>query len=312
MEIAYLNKPISSDLAIAYLSEIVTSKGFAINKKVDLSIAGVCDIRMGGEGSIGFSVTANPEELEQNIVNSIVLTESKIDTTNTKNIYITVDDARASFIDLTELLIQKVGFKPNTSIMNAKTNIARDTYIHPKAIIEEGVSIAQGARILAGAVIIKGTQIGKNSVVRENAVIGSEGITVYKDKTGRLLKFPHVCGVLIGNDTEIGANSVIPRGILGSTVIGNNVVIGNLCNIGHGAHIADKVWISAGATIGGHTTIKSSATIGLGANIRDNQVIGENVSVGMGSVVIKSFDSNTSIFGNPAKKLARLTTGPKR
>ena len=99
---------------------------------------------------------------------------------------------------------------------------------------------------------------------------------------------------------------------LAPTFIGDDVVIGNLCNIGHGATVEDGVWMSVGSLLGGHTTVHAGATIAMGVSVRDNLVIGEAASLGMGSVVVKNVEAKHSMFGNPAKRMVGLRTGPTR
>ncbi len=310
MEISFFKSHTNSDRVIEILKDI--DHALAINQQRCFEVRGCCDARQGGKNSIAFSPSLNADESEEKLHDCIVLTESPITRQDTTNLYVTVDDARAVFIALLDRLTIELGLQPYTSIMSADISISPLARIHPSACLEEGVKISDGAVISAGCVIKRGTQIGCNTVIRENSVIGCDGITVYKNKNGDLMKFPHVCGVVIGENTEIGAGCVVARGILSSTRIGSNVVIGNLSNIGHGATVADDVWMSVGTLIGGHTHIGRKATIGMGSRIRDNQLVGDHASIGMGSVVVKSVDPGTSVFGNPAKRMATLTTGPKR
>lgn len=312
MEISFLKEGVTSEEVLRILKEQL---GLSVSENAmrnALELQGVSDAREGGKNCIVFATRMNLDEMEQRLESCFVLTENMSACEGTRNIYCVVDDARAAFIDLLAILINSIGLRSFTSKMSASIGISETATIAPTAVIEGDVAIGDGAVISAGCVIKSGTQIGKNTVVRENTVIGIDGITVYKSKDGRVLKFPHVCGVRIGDNTEVGAGCVIPKGILTSTAIGNHVVIGNLCNIGHGASLSDSVWMSVGSLVGGHTQIGPKATLGMGVCIRDNLVVGEGVSIGMGSVVVKDVEPGISVFGNPAKRMATLTTGPKR
>jgi serine acetyltransferase len=50
----------------------------------------------------------------------------------------------------------------------------------------------------------------------------------------------------------------------------------------------------------------------MGVSVKDNINIGDNVQIGMGSVVVKTIKSNTSVFGNPAKPIGLIQAGPVR
>lgn len=227
---------------------------------------------------------------------------------------IVVDDPRALYIDLVAAIEEEVGVSAFSSLITTPPGVDSSAIIHSSAIIEKDVVISAGVIIGAGCVIKSGTYIGKNVVIRENTVIGCDGITVYKAKDGRKLKFPHLSGVIISDNVEVGAGCVLPRGMLTSTQVGNDVVIGNLSNIGHGAIVGDNVWMSVGVLIGGNTTIQAGATIGLGTCVKDNILIGMEATIGMGSVVTKSVDDGLSMFGNPAKKIpgVGIKSGPVR
>lgn len=275
-------------------------------------LEGVCDSRNGGRNKFVFST------LESFLKNSlmsesfILIDEMPDEADQASNLFCKVDDPKAAFIDVLNWLKSTVGINAHRCRFNEEACISKDAFIDSSAIIQAGVEIGAGSVISAGAVIKTGTRIGENTVIRENAVIGSDGITVYRTTSDRLVKFPHVGGVFVGDNTEVGSNAVVAGGILEATYIGNNVIIGNLCNVGHGANIHDNVWMSVGSLVGGHTVIYRKATIAMGVTIRDNLVIGPEASVGMGSVVVKNVEARHSMFGNPAKRMINLKTGPKR
>jgi len=220
------------------------------------------------------------------------------------------DDPRYVFIKFLECVLNSDNYEPLPDGIYA--SVDSTAFVHEKAVLESGVFIGENAWIGAGAVIKKGSVIGRDSIIRENTVVGCPGIALYKSKHGEVVRFPHISGVIIGENVEIGANAVIVRGTLNPTIIEDNVVIGNLCNIGHGVTVKDSVWMSVGTLIGGNCVVEQNSTLGLGVSVKDNLFIKSNTSIGMGSVVTKSTEENTSYFGNPAKLLRGLKTGPKR
>jgi len=274
-------------------------------------LSAVCDSRLPGERCIAF---ANRKALETEIrlSNSFVLVDDWPEAEKDTNLYCKVDDPRAVFIDLLAFLVAEVGVWPHSAEYRSLATVDATAVIAPTAVIEGGVRVGKRARIEAGAVLKRGTWIDNDAVIGPNVCIGDEGIALYKAADERVLKFPHVGGVYIGKRTHLGAGSVIAQGILSVTKIADDVVIGNLCNIGHSARIGRRVWMSVGSLVGGHTVVESSVTIGMGATIRDNLTIGEGASVGMGSVVVKDIQDRTSVFGNPAKRMPGLVTGPVR
>ncbi|WP_159079889.1 DapH/DapD/GlmU-related protein [Methyloceanibacter sp. wino2] len=185
--------------------------------------------------------------------------------------------------------------------------------VHETALVEENVRLGDGVKVGAGAIIRRGTVIGPRTEVRSGAVIGEAGIAVHLQLSGDVLSQPHLGLTVIGEDCQIGANAVVMRAMLDETRIGSGTIVGNLCNIGHGAAIAEKVWMSVGCLIGGHAVLDDGVTLGMGVQVRDNVTLGSGTQVGMGSVVLRSAPPASNLFGSPAKPIrGRLTAGPER
>jgi len=225
--------------------------------------------------------------------------------------HLVVDDPRAGFIDLTRQLlasntIEVTALIPRPFGISVTARIGTQSEIHPEARIDDDVVIGSNCTIHRGVWLQRGVKIG------DGAVIGAKGINAYVSRDGRLLDFPHLAGAIIGAGVSIGANAVVMRGVLTSTVIGAENIIGNLCNIGHGVRLGERCWMSVGCLIGGHTSIGDGATLGMGSVIRDNLLIGENTQIGMGSVVVKNIAARASVFGNPARSVTAIKAGPSR
>ncbi len=87
------------------------------------------------------------------------------------------------------------------------------------------------------------------------------------------------------------------------TTIGNNVVLWSGNHIGHHSIIEDNVFFTSHVVMSGHCHIKKGAFLGVNATIRDGITIGENCIIGMGSLVTKNTDNNSTYIGSPAKKI---------
>ena len=307
---AYFRRPIESLEIVSYIINHIDK--CVLPRDINLKLEGASDSRIGGHKQFVFTSYKNFTDSEI-LSESLVLIDREPDKSlDSSNQFCIVTDPRAVFIDVLIWLLENVGFDAHWRDFTKQAIVSNEAQIAPSAIIETGVQIGAGCSIGAGAVIKKGTIVGENTIIRENVVIGCDGLTAYKSVDGRLLKFPHIGGVSIGINSEIGANSVVAGGILSPTIIGNNAILGNLCNVGHGVIIEDNVWMSVGSLIGGHTTVRSGATIAMGVSVRDNLVIGKQTSTGMGSVIVKDVNAGHSVFGNPAKRMVGLKTGPKR
>ena len=275
-------------------------------------INGVCDSRYPVKDTLCY-VESDPSSSMRNTLSTCcIVTHPKFAAEFPNCSLVLTDDPRALFIDILNWIDGTIGFRCFVSIIECSPMIHSEAEVHSSAILEEGVYVGAGSVISAGCVIKRGTCIQSNVFVRENTVIGCDGIALYKTKKGRVLRFPHLASVLIENGVEIGANCVIPRGVLRSSRIGEDSVIGNLTNIGHTVNVGKKVWMSVGCLVGGNSVIGDNVSFGLGTCIKDNLIIGKDCSVGMGSVVTKSLNDGVSVFGNPATPVRLLKSGPNR
>ena len=71
-----------------------------------------------------------------------------------------------------------------------------------------------------------------------------------------VITIPQLGGVVIGNRVEIGANTTIDRGAIDDTLIADNVIIDNQCQIAH------NVEIGYGTAVAGATVFAGSVKVG--------------------------------------------------
>jgi len=206
--------------------------------------------------------------------------------------------------------------------------------ISPNATIDNSAKIGEGANIEAGAVIGKNVVIGNNCFIGANATVGDgcvvgnnttinplasisyciignnviihNGAKIGQDgfgfayKDGRLQKILQLGIVEIHDDAEIGANSCIDRGALSNTIIGKQVKIDNMVQIGHNVVIDVGTVIAGCSAVAGSARIGKFVQIGGGANINGHIEIGDGVKIAGASGVVKSVAPMQSVGGLPA------------
>ncbi len=143
--------------------------------------------------------------------------------------------------------------------------------------------------------------MGDNVTIHAGAVIGADGFG-YKFRQGTHVKVPQVGNVVIGNHVEIGANTCIDRGALGSTVIDAGSKIDNLVQIGHNNKLGKHVIVCGQTGISGSCTIEDYAILAGSAGVADHVKIGQGAVVMARAGVASDVVAKTQVFGSPAKE----------
>ncbi|MFH2036255.1 MAG: UDP-3-O-(3-hydroxymyristoyl)glucosamine N-acyltransferase [Candidatus Zixiibacteriota bacterium] len=216
--------------------------------------------------------------------------------------FIKVTNPRLTFIQLGNKLFKK-SREPQiheTAVIHPKAKIDKSCYIGPFTVVGE-CEIGAGTQIDGQSYIYDKVKIGKNVQIQAGAIIGADGYGHQADENGKLERFPHVGGVIIEDDVEIGANTCIDCGNLSDTVIGKGSKINNLVTIAHNVIIGQDTLISVNVNINGSAQIGNNSYIGSGVSIRDRKKVGNKVFVGLGAVVVDDVPDNCTVIGNPAK-----------
>lgn len=190
-----------------------------------------------------------------------------------------------------------------SAVVSASAILGKNVSIGAHAVIEDGVELGDNVVIGAGCFIGKqskigaGTQlwanvtiyheveIGQDCLIQSSAVIGSDGFGYANDK-GKWIKIPQRGQVIIGNRVEIGACTCIDRGALDATVIEDNVIIDNLCQIAHNVHIGTGTAVAGGVIMAGSLTVGKYCLIGGASVLNGHMEICDGVTVtGMGMVM---------------------------
>jgi UDP-3-O-[3-hydroxymyristoyl] glucosamine N-acyltransferase len=197
---------------------------------------------------------------------------------------------------------------PTASIARG-ARLGEGIYVGAHSAVGEGSEVGEGTQLLEGVrigervkvgrecvlhpnvVLYDGVTLGDRVVLHAGVVVGADGFGYVRDTEGVYHKFPQVGTVVIEDDVEVGANSCIDRGALGTTRIGRGTKLDNLVQIGHNVQVGERVVIAAQTGISGSTVIESDAVIGgqvgMGdhARVLSGAVIGSQAGVLPGKIV---------------------------
>jgi UDP-3-O-[3-hydroxymyristoyl] glucosamine N-acyltransferase len=176
--------------------------------------------------------------------------------------------------------------------------IGKDCFIGANASIGNGVQIGDNTVVNALAAV-SFCVIGSNVIIHSGAKIGQDGFG-FAHNNGKLQKILQLGIVEIHDDVEIGANSCIDRGSISNTVIGRQVKIDNMVQIGHNVTIGEGTVIAGCAGIAGSTKIGKFVQIGGGSSINGHIEIGDGAKIAGRSGVVKSVEPMKSVGGLPA------------
>lgn len=231
------------------------------------------------------------------------------------NCVIYVDRPRREYAKILKFILDTQKKDSKTYVLNSNgycigenIEIGKNTIIEPYVFIDHNVTIGDNCIIRTGAKLRKNTIIGDNSIIKENTVIGDDGFGIERDEDGTTYRIPHLGGVIIGNNVEVGALVSIAQGTINPTIIQDYVKIDDCCFIAHNCNVGKGTFLIANSEISGSVSIGRNSWVAPNACIKDGLQIGDNVIIGMGTVVLNDIEDNTIVVGNPARKINKVST----
>ena len=288
----------------------------------DAEVYKLSKIEEGTEGSLTF--LSNPKYLNYiyttqatiTIVNNTFIPESELSTTLIK-----VEDAYLSFSKLLEFYDQakkanKIGIEQfsfisktvkygsnfymgNFSYIEENVRLGNNVKIYPNCYIGENVTIGDNVIVFSGAKIYSDTVIGSNCIIQSGAIVGADGFGFAPNPDGTFSKIPQIGNVILEDDVDIGANTMIDKATMGSTIIRKGVKLDNLIQIGHNVEIGENTVIAAQTGIAGSTKIGKNCMIGGQVGIAGHLIIGNNVRIQAQSGVGRNISDNEILQGSP-------------
>jgi len=265
-----------------------------------------------GKESIGWCSDKNIELIKNCKEGTILISENSYNNNteifhNQQINFVIVKNPRLTFSKiLSEFFVKKVEYgmiHSSVLIHPSASYNPQEVIIEPNVVVESNVTLGSNVIIGANTVIKSDTFIHSNVKIGSNCTIGGVGFGYEKNEDGFYDVIPHVGNVVLHEGVEIGNNTCIDRAVMGSTILHKNVKIDNLVHIAHGVEIGENSLVIAHAMIAGSVSVGTNSWIAPCSSIRQKLTVGNDVTVGMGSVVVKNVSDGEIVAGVPAKKI---------
>ena len=239
--------------------------------------------------------------------------KEKISKISNSNLIIFSKNPRLEYARLLDKILKEVGY------YNTKNYYLKDGYyyddtlklgeniiIEPFVRIGNNVEIGNNTIIKSGTIINDNVKIGNNCYIRENSVIGGEGFGIETDTDGKTYRIPHIGGVEIGNNVEVGALTTVCSGTIEKTIVKDYVKIDDHVHVAHNVVLEEGVLIVAGTVIGGSTKIGKNSRTAPNTAIKNGLKIGSNVVMGMSARVNENLPDNIIVTNEKADTLENI------
>lgn len=248
-------------------------------------------------------------------------------TTDADIVLLKVDDPYRSFVKIMYAFypiepVAKLGIDSMTSIhesviigenpsINAfvsigkETKIGKDVQIQSNVTIGHNVEIGDNVIIYSNVSIREGCIIGNNVILQNAAIIGSDGFG-FAPGQGSYEKIPQVGNVILEDNVEIGANTVVDRSTMGSTIIRSGTKLDNLIQVGHNVEIGKDVVIAGQTGIAGSTKIGDNCMISGQVGFVGHLKVGKGVMIGAQAGIVGNIKDGSVVTGTPARDLKKM------
>jgi UDP-2-acetamido-3-amino-2,3-dideoxy-glucuronate N-acetyltransferase len=153
-------------------------------------------------------------------------------------------------------------------------------FVHPSAIVDDGVEIGKGTKIWHFSHVMTGAKIGEQCNIGQNVVVSPD--------------------VILGNNVKVQNNVSLYTGV----ICDDDVFLGPSCvftNINNPRSAINRRGQYAKTHVGKGASIGANATIVCGHDI------GEYAFIGAGAVVTKTVPAYALFVGNPAKQIGWMS-----
>ena len=314
-------------------AELAERFGLEVVGDGDAIVTGVSTLAAAKAGQLGFLANPRYRSQLQGSAASVVVMRAA-DTESAPMTALVAPDPYAAFARIAALFepvtAHPPGIHPSAAIaaeavvdpsahigpfvtIGARSHIGAGAVIGPGCVIGEDCIVGAGSELVARVTLVTRVRLGQRVRIHPGAVLGADGFGLAM-QDGHWIKVPQLGGVVVGDDSEIGANSCIDRGALDDTVLEEDVRIDNLVQIGHNVRIGAHTAMAGCSAAAGSAKIGRYCLIGGAAGVLGHLEVCDQTVITAMSLVTHSirepgeYSSGTPLMDNRSwrKSAARL------
>ena len=190
----------------------------------------------------------------------VILTEPRIIFSDKIIVYCAYDEIISALAKIANFFVRE-GLRKNYDLSHKNNFIVGEgTIIESFVTIGDDVEIGKNCLIESNVTIGGGTVIKNNCVIHSGARIGAKSFLHY-DEDGMAKCFFGIGRAILNDGVQVGYNSIIQRGTLSDTIIGERTLIGNLAIVAHDVKIGSHVKILAQSGVADNVVIEDCVTL---------------------------------------------------
>jgi len=185
-------------------------------------------------------------------------------------------------------------------VIGDNVTLGDDCVLYPGVVVGEGCRIGNQTTLYPNVTLYRNTTLGSHVILHAGVVVGADGFGYTLDEKGRHYKIPQIGDVVIEDHVEIGANTCIDRGALGTTRIKKGTKIDNLVQIAHNCTVGEHCIIVAQVGIAGSCTLGHHVVLAGQAGVTDHVSIGDQAILTAKSGTFRDIESKGVYGGIPS------------
>ncbi len=166
--------------------------------------------------------------------------------------------------------------------------------------IGDNVTVGSDTVIHPNVTLYHGTKLGERCIIHSGTVIGCDGYGFAHTKLGEHIKIYQNGNALVEDDVEIGANCTVDRAVFGTTYIRKGTKLDNLIQIAHNCDVGEHTLCAAQVGLAGSTILGQNVVMGGQSATAGHLEVGPFATIAGKGGVTKSLEGGKTYAGFPA------------